>query len=147
MFLSKASCSEACKAICLAGPATAARKSMMRKFVIGYLADGGVPHWDEMSIGELQAICPDEAGHLTNLPQDECVSAMSMLILGRPDHGLLLSMWSCLFAGACAAGSEDSTARALEERGATVVETWLANNAGTGPRPVDLCGALAKRPR
>lgn len=138
---------KACKALLIGDSGSSVRKGIMRKFVLGYLADGGAVNWDEVSIEDLEAVVPDEGGHLKNLPAGESVSALSMLILGRPDHGMFLSMWACLFAGACAGSSVDSMARTLEKEGGAVVEAWLASHEGTGPRPADLCGELAKRRR
>ena len=136
---------KACHAMLIHDPESAVGKAIMRKFVLGYLADGGSARWDEMSLEDLQAIDPDEGGHLKSLPQDECVSDVSMLILGRPDHGMLLSMWACLFEGACAERSADSMAHTLEAYGDAAVEAWLASHEGVSPRPIDLCGQLAKR--
>ena len=138
---------DACTDLLIAAPGSAVRKAILRKFALGYLADGGIARWSEINIEELRALAPDESEHMKDLPQEECASAVSMLILGRPDCGMLLSMWSCLFAGACASGNEDSMARALEEKGDAAVEAWLLSHAGTGPRPADLCGQLAKRRR
>ena len=138
---------EACRALVIATPGSTVRKAILRKFVLGYLADGGILNWEDVGIGELSEMSPDENEHLHSLPEGDAVCALSMLILGRPDHGIFLSMWSCLFAGACPAGMEDSMARALEEDGDAAVDAWLASHAGVGPRPADLCGQLAQQLR
>ena len=112
---------QACTALHMADPTSAVRKAMLRKFVCGYLADGGTVDWHEMTMEKLRSITPDEDGHLDSLPdcdswgKPNSASAWSMLILGRPDHGHLLSMWSWLFAGTCAGRSAKIMARALEE--------------------------------
>ena len=138
---------EACRALIIASPGSAVRKAILRKFVLGYLADGGVVDWNQVCIDELKEAAPDQNEHMQCLPQKSTASELSMRILGRPDHAMFLSMWSCLFAGACAGGKEDSMARALEENGAAAVDEWLASHAGIGPRPTNLCGQLAKRRR
>ena len=136
---------EACTALVIASPGSAVRKAILRKFMLGYLAGGGILNWGQLNVDELLEIIPVEGDHLKGLPEGDNMSALSMLILGRPDHGMFLSMWSCLFAGACADGSEDCMARALEEHGGAAVDAWLDSHAGTGPRPSDLCGQLGKR--
>ena len=138
---------KACKALVIASSGSTVRQAILRKFVVGYLACGGIAHWEQLNANELSEFSPDEGGHLKTLPEGESVSALSMLILGRPDHGMFLSMWPCLFAGACDDGREDSMACALEEHGDAAVDAWLDSHAGTGPRPSDLCGQLGKRRR
>ena len=99
--------------------------------------------WEAMTMAKLREICPDENNRLGKLDANARVADISALILGRPDQGLLLSMWACLFHSAGA----PSLARALEEKGEAAVDDWRASHEGVGPRPVDLCGEFSKRPK
>ena len=45
----------------------------------------------------LQKCSPDEDGQLESLPGNMSVAELSDLILGRPDHGLFLACWACLW--------------------------------------------------
>jgi len=134
---------QACKALMIGNPQSQGHKAVLRKIALGSVADGGVVDWEAMTMAKLREICPDEYNNLGKLDANARVADMSALILGRPDQGLLLSMWACLFQSAGA----PSLACALEEKGEAAVDDWRASHEGVGPRPVDLCEQLAKRPK
>jgi len=50
-----------------------------------------------MTVANLQKWCPDEKDNLSVFPGGESAEEISALVLRRPDHGMFLSMWACLW--------------------------------------------------
>ncbi len=138
---------KACPRMACEAPSGSVHKSILRKFALGFLAVAGPQDWSAWRIADLCAACPDEGGHLQSLEQTAPVDTVSALVLGRPDHGLLLAMWACLFAQTETGKNLAAVAQNLEENGEATLEAWRRSHEGVAPRPADLLGQLPKRPR
>ena len=136
---------KACPNLFCSAPTSSVHKAILRKFAIGCISTGSAVDWAKWHVADLAAFCPDAGEHLKTLGHDLPVDAASGLILGRPDHGLLLAMWACLFSQAGPAQDPDAAVAFLLANSEAICEQWLQDHGGAAPRPVDLCEQIPKR--
>ncbi len=74
------------------------KKTIIRKLLCACPHTRSVAaQWSRVRVRDLQAWTPDEAGILEEFPESATAESISMLLFGRPDWGLLASMWGCLW--------------------------------------------------
>jgi len=82
----------------MSNPANYNHTTVIRKAILAhYTVHIDRTDWADVDIKTLRAWCPDKKDNLDAFDDSESVSAISDLILHRPDHGMLLSMWACLW--------------------------------------------------
>jgi hypothetical protein len=73
------------------------RKSVIRKLILACPHARSADDWGKVSRVDLQSWSPDAAGVLGEFPASATADSISSLLFGRPDWGLLVSMWACLW--------------------------------------------------
>ena len=124
-----------------------AKKTLIRKLIFACPRSWHAADWAAVSRKDLQAWSPDEAGVLKAFPETETAESISTLLFGRPDWGLLVSCWACVWKpaspelrkngvshGSISPGNAEAIARAAaalhqetgaEETAAAAVRRWL----------------------
>ena len=70
---------------------------VVRKILIGEVAiQGSGMSWGTLDANTLLQWCPDRNDHMKTLPKKP-LRELSCLLVGRPDYGILLSMYACLW--------------------------------------------------
>ena len=95
---------------------SAARKVLMAAVAVGQL---GKVSWDNVAVGDIITMCPDQKSALDAFPITMSASDASDLVFGRPDRALFLSMWNCLFT--------DKYLESLTGKETAAVEQWLSS--------------------
>ena len=78
------------------------KKTVIRKLIFACPHAWRADDWSTMTRKDLQELAPGEVGVLKAFPEDQTADSISTLVFGRPDWGLLLSMWTCLWKPAVA---------------------------------------------
>ena len=88
---------EACPNMQMSNPDNDCHEFVLRKAIIGEACRPlAAIDWKSVSLKQLQKWCPDKKNNFCYMP-DLCGQDLSELLLGRPDHALLVSMWACLY--------------------------------------------------
>jgi len=123
------------------------KKSLIRKLIFACPHSWHAKDWDAVSRNNLQEWSPDEAGVLKAFSDTDTAESISNLLLGRPDWGLLVSCWACVWKpalpelrkngvslGSISSGNAEAIAQAAaalhqetgaEETAAAAVRRWL----------------------
>jgi len=123
------------------------KKSLIRKLIFACPHSWHAKDWDAVSRKDLQEWSPDERGVLNVFSETETAESISYLLFGRPDWGLLVSSWACVWKpalpelrkngvslGSISSGNAEAIARAAavlhqetgaEGTAAAAVRRWL----------------------
>ncbi len=74
-----------------------AKKTVIRTLMLACPNMWDNAEWGSVLRTDLQAWVPDETGVLELFPVAASAESISMPMFGRPDSGLLVSMWGCLW--------------------------------------------------
>ena len=94
------------QSICAVCPHTIPAKSddaYVRTFTVRKVALACAVHndilvdWNQVSIGQLQRMAPDENEFLNTFPESWTAEQVSSLVFDRPDWAIFASMFACLF--------------------------------------------------
>lgn len=73
------------------------RKTVIRSLMLACPSILQNAEWGGVLRTDLQAWAPDQTGALEQFPPTTSAEHLSMFMFGRPDWGLLVSMWCCLW--------------------------------------------------
>ena len=73
------------------------KKTVLRKLMCACSHVWNATDWGSVRRADLQAWTPDKAGVLEEFPETATAESISMFLFGRPDWGLLVSMWGCIW--------------------------------------------------
>ena len=73
------------------------KKSVIRKLMCACPHVWNATDWGSVRRADLQAWTPDETKVLEEVPETATAESISMFLFGRPDWGLLVSMWGCIW--------------------------------------------------
>ncbi len=73
------------------------KKTVVRKLICACPHVWNAADWGSVRRADLQAWTPDETKVLEEFPETATAESISMLLFGRPDWGLLVSMWGCMW--------------------------------------------------
>ena len=143
----------ACPSMLMANPTNYCHEFVLRKALIGEDCwSPGAIDLRLVSVDQLKEWCPDKKNHFDDMP-DLSGRELSEMLLGRPDHALLLSMWACLWGEVVVKdGSSAKVEEALSQEGVAEHIARYRNEHGVPPHPkvlVDevLGSSMAKRRR
>lgn len=91
--------------------------SLNRKRLFGALTLYPELDWSTVTLGQLREVSPDRGEHLSCFPHEWIAQEASRLVFSRPDWGLLISMYACLWAPTVAKGNTEALQRQLEAEG------------------------------
>ena len=118
-----------------------------RKILLGEIsmASGSID-WTGATMDQLGQPTPDQSGHLRTLDSRSWAQELSAVVLGRPDHAVLLSMWACLWSSLTSSGVTLTQARKLfDENDATETIRAFAIDHGVAPHPLTLVRQLQNK--
>jgi len=120
------------------------RLSLHRKLLLGLLQTRAVD-WQAVSAAQVRAASPDEGNHLECFPRSWSAREISLVIFSRPDWGLLVSSFACMWSVLGAKGGPALRAQleGLAETGELVARArGLAVTLGFAPTATALCESL-----
>jgi hypothetical protein len=128
---------------------------MVRKMVLAWVegmkAKGKIQaiDWGEVSRDVLMEACADETGYLEVFDTESTAEDISNIMFSRPDLGIFVSMYCCLFKEACEMWPHkvpDIIASLRDGRFQRKVHALRAEYEGVTPCPFRVCQSLLVTP-
>ena len=73
------------------------KKTVFRKLMRACPHVWNATDWGSVRRADLHAWTPDQTNVLEEFPETATAESISMFLFGRPDWGLLVSMWGCIW--------------------------------------------------
>lgn len=73
------------------------KKSVIRTLICACPHVWNATDWGTVMLADLKAWTPDQAGVLDDFSPTDNAASISSFLFGRPDWGLLVSMWGCMW--------------------------------------------------